>query len=38
VNVSIEEQSLNQVTRVFPNPFVGQTNLQFSTIHLIFYL
>jgi thiol-disulfide isomerase/thioredoxin len=32
VNVSIEEQSLNQVTRVFPNPFVGQTNLQFSTI------
>ena len=31
VNVGIDEQSLNEVTRVFPNPFAEQTNLQFST-------
>ena len=31
VNVGIEEQTLNEVTRVFPNPFADQTNLQFST-------
>ena len=31
VNVGIEEQSLNEVTRVFPNPFAEQTNLQFNT-------
>lgn len=32
VNVGIDEQSLSEVTRVFPNPFVEQTNLQFSTM------
>jgi hypothetical protein len=31
VNVGIDEQSLNELTRVFPNPFAEQTNLQFST-------
>ena len=31
VNVGINEQSLNELTRVFPNPFAEQTNLQFST-------
>jgi thiol-disulfide isomerase/thioredoxin len=31
VNVGVEEQTLSDVTRVFPNPFVDQTNLQFTT-------
>lgn len=31
VNVGVQEQSLNEVTRVFPNPFSEQTNLQFTT-------
>jgi hypothetical protein len=31
VNTGITEQTLNEVTNVFPNPFTGQTNLQFST-------
>ena len=31
VNVGVEEQTLSDVTRVFPNPFVEQTNLQFTT-------
>ncbi len=31
VNVGVEEQTLSDVTRVFPNPFVDQTNLQFIT-------
>ncbi|MDA1336040.1 MAG: T9SS type A sorting domain-containing protein [Bacteroidetes bacterium] len=31
VNVGVEEQTLSDVTRVFPNPFADQTNLQFST-------
>ena len=32
VNVGIIEQSLSEVTRVFPNPFAEQTNLQFNTV------
>ncbi len=31
MTVGIEEQTLSDVTRVFPNPFVDQTNLQFNT-------
>ena len=31
VNVGVEEQTLSDVTRVFPNPFAEQTNLQFNT-------
>ena len=31
VNTGITEQTLNEVTRVFPNPFTDQTNLEFST-------
>jgi thiol-disulfide isomerase/thioredoxin len=31
VNVGVAEQTLSDVTRVFPNPFAEQTNLQFST-------
>jgi len=31
MNTGITEQTLNEVTNVFPNPFTGQTNLQFST-------
>jgi hypothetical protein len=31
MTVGIEEQTLSDVTRVFPNPFVDQTNLQFTT-------
>ena len=31
MTVGVEEQTLSDVTRVFPNPFVDQTNLQFTT-------
>ena len=31
MTVGVEEQTLSDVTRVFPNPFANQTNLQFST-------
>jgi thiol-disulfide isomerase/thioredoxin len=31
VNVGVAEQTLSDVTRVFPNPFAEQTNLQFNT-------
>ncbi|MGB1945057.1 MAG: T9SS type A sorting domain-containing protein, partial [Flavobacteriales bacterium] len=31
MTVGLEEQTLSDVTRVFPNPFVDQTNLQFTT-------
>ena len=30
VNTGIQELSLNEVTKVFPNPFSDQTTLQFS--------
>ena len=32
MTVGVEEQTLSDVTRVFPNPFVDRTNLQFSTV------
>lgn len=31
MTVGLEEQTLSDVTRVFPNPFVDQTNVQFTT-------
>jgi hypothetical protein len=30
VNTGVQELSLNEVTKVFPNPFSDQTTLQFS--------